>query len=350
MDSRNRLSTVILSFLIGILFYLAYEVLKPFLFPILWAIILGIAFHPLHKFILQHVRGSIKASLITLVLILLIILGPVSYLSYRLVSEIIGLSHQAGSEIHGSGGIYHYVSNLAGRFLSELGLPESVLSGQQLQGFISKAANAVLREFKEKAAQAFGISFDFLVMAITLFFVLRDGATVVRRTVVAFPLPPERKERIRSLIVDVISSSFYGTSVSMGLHGALGLVLFLIFGVPAPILMAAGAGLLSIIPVIGSLAVWAGAIAYLVFQHKITAAIIVLIVALVGTQSIDHWLRPLLVGSHGHMNFLVIFIGILGGLEFFGMIGLFLGPLVLILLQSLVTLSLEIWNNSQPKT
>jgi predicted PurR-regulated permease PerM len=84
---------------------------------------------------------------------------------------------------------------------------------------------------------------------------------------------------------------------------------------------------------------------YLIAKGKIAAGIIIAVVSLIGTQSIDYFLRPLLVGSQGHLPFLTIFLGILGGLEFFGLIGLILGPLVLIMFIAILSLSLQVWSD-----
>ena len=68
--------------------YLSYEIIRPYLAAILWAIILAIVSYPLYSLVLRLVRNESLASLINLVIILLLVLGPVSYFLYLLVNEV----------------------------------------------------------------------------------------------------------------------------------------------------------------------------------------------------------------------------------------------------------------------
>jgi predicted PurR-regulated permease PerM len=68
---------------------------------------------------------------------------------------------------------------------------------------------------------------------------------------------------------------------------------------------------------------------YLFAQAKTTAAIVLLVVGFVVTFVADHFVRPILIGSTTRLPFLWVLLGILGGLESFGLIGLFIGPAIM---------------------
>jgi len=85
--SQHRFSTPMLLFLIAVLGYLAYQIVSPFLTAAAWAMVFAIVFYPVYAFIGRYVRFKSVASLITIVLILIIILGPISYLTSLLVNE-----------------------------------------------------------------------------------------------------------------------------------------------------------------------------------------------------------------------------------------------------------------------
>ena len=74
--------------LLLILGLLTYQILKPFLTPIAWAIVFSIIFYPLYVFTIKYTRWKSIAALLTLTIILVVILGPFSYLTYMLVSEL----------------------------------------------------------------------------------------------------------------------------------------------------------------------------------------------------------------------------------------------------------------------
>ena len=73
--------------IILVLFYLFYQVISPFLMVIAWAMVLSITFYPLYRLFSKYARPWLS-SLITLIIILVIILGPFSYITGALVNEI----------------------------------------------------------------------------------------------------------------------------------------------------------------------------------------------------------------------------------------------------------------------
>ena len=84
----NRFYLITLIVIVLLLGYLNYQVLKPFLIPIAWAIVLSILFYPIYAFILRYIRRRSIASFLTLSMILLIIIGPFSYFSFLLIKEL----------------------------------------------------------------------------------------------------------------------------------------------------------------------------------------------------------------------------------------------------------------------
>ncbi|NOZ68540.1 MAG: AI-2E family transporter, partial [Deferribacteres bacterium] len=74
--------------IILILFYLFYRVLSPFLITIAWAMVLSITFYPLYRLFLRYIKRPWAASLLTLVIILVIIIGPFSFIVGSLASDI----------------------------------------------------------------------------------------------------------------------------------------------------------------------------------------------------------------------------------------------------------------------
>ncbi|MEI6154878.1 MAG: AI-2E family transporter, partial [Deltaproteobacteria bacterium] len=76
-----------LFFLVLLLGYLSYQILKPFISSIAWAIVLSIVFYPVYAFLLKYLKWQPLTSLTTLLLIILVIFGPFSYLSYLLTQE-----------------------------------------------------------------------------------------------------------------------------------------------------------------------------------------------------------------------------------------------------------------------
>ena len=87
---------------------------------------------------------------------------------------------------------------------------------------------------------------------------------------------------------------------------------------------------------------WGPVIIYLFIIGKVLKAVLLIAVAAAVIPAIDNLLRPFLVGTRGQIPFVIILFGILGGLEFFGLIGLVMGPLVLAVFISLLTIYYEV--------
>ena len=89
--ANNKFYFIIMTFIILVLGYLTYQIISPFLSPIMWAIVLSILFYPVYAFILKYVKRKSVASLLTLIIILILLFGPVAYLSYLITQEVMSL-------------------------------------------------------------------------------------------------------------------------------------------------------------------------------------------------------------------------------------------------------------------
>ncbi len=166
-------------------------------------------------------------------------------------------------------------------------------------------------------------------MLLTLFVFYVNGAELVaasrRLAQGLFPRAPELfldriGEAVRAVVFGLL-----GTAAVQGTLAALGLA---VAGVPSPLALGAATAALSFVPGgAASLcvlsAVWLGVIGHLGAAIGL-AAWGVLIVG-----SADNVLRPLLISGRGRIPFLLVFFGVLGGLASFGVIGLFVGPVIL---------------------
>src|SRR5512147_1444995 len=91
MTTGNKFYFVIMTFIILVLGYLTYQIISPFLSPIMWAIVLSTLFYPAYPFIYNYVKYKAAPSFLTLIVILLVLFGPFSYLSYLITQEAMSL-------------------------------------------------------------------------------------------------------------------------------------------------------------------------------------------------------------------------------------------------------------------
>jgi predicted PurR-regulated permease PerM len=121
--------------------------------------------------------------------------------------------------------------------------------------------------------------------------------------------------------------------VGLGEGIVLGVV-YVLVGLPYPVPVAALTGVLAVIP-FGAPVVFGAAALYLLSQVQIAAAAIVLGAGFFVTFTADHFVRPVLIGGATRLPFLLVLLGILGGLETLGLLGLFVGPAIMAALVSL---------------
>ena len=175
----------------------------------------------------------------------------------------------------------------------------------------------------------------FLFTILALFFMYRDGDALAdalgRLSERAFG--PRGRE-----IGGRIVNSVHGTVDGLVLVGlGEGLVLAIVYyfaGVPQALLLGVATAIGAIIP-FGAFVMFSIAAILLIAKGAAAAAAVVFVAGLVVLTVADHVVRPVIIGNATRLPFLFVLVGILGGVEAFGMLGLFLGPAIMSILVDL---------------
>lgn len=114
----------------------------------------------------------------------------------------------------------------------------------------------------------------------------------------------------------------------------IGAILFIILGIPSPVVWALAMFIASFIPVVGTYIVWGTVAVYLFIMGSYIKGIIPVVLGIGGISSIDNVLRPIITKGRTRMPTIVILFSIIGGVQVFGFIGLIAGPLVFALFVS----------------
>jgi predicted PurR-regulated permease PerM len=175
----------------------------------------------------------------------------------------------------------------------------------------------------------------FLFTILALFFLFRDGDSVAaslgRLSERAFG---PRGRDIGERIVNSVHGTVDGL-VLVGLGEGLVLAIaYYLLGVPQWLLLGAATAVGAIIP-FGAFVMFSIAAALLIYKGAIVGAVIIFALGLVVLTAADHVVRPYVIGNATRLPFLFVLVGILGGVEAFGMLGLFLGPAIMAILVDL---------------
>ncbi len=328
--SSNR---VILLFFLGIALYACYWLVKPFLQPIILAILIGWMAFPLHQRLVVALRGRITlASLLSCLALSLVLLIPALVLLIAVLKQ--GISY---SVIVRDWATYENVHQLMSHpWLLEVQsrvtrvLPEGALDPDNIRGAAVEAASMIGRQFADVSKSILGslttFIIQFLLLLFVLFFVLRDYDKLIAFLHRALPLSNSQEETLFQEVKDVSKSALLGsllTAVTQGAVGGIGLWLAGFPGVFWGTVMA----FTSLIPFVGTALIWVPAVLYLLVTGEMKWAIFMLIWGVLVIGSIDNFLRPMFMQG-ASMSTVVVFFSLIGGLQVFGLIGLIYGPLL----------------------
>jgi len=329
---RKQTAVASLLGLAAIALYLCYLIAKPFLAPLMIAVMLAIVFHPFHSKIRGFLRSPNAAAAISTTLVLIIVVIPLVVLGISLSGELSAIIQSLRERSALQGGLSPYLTNLANKLLirlggfvnvSQLDPREALLSGaEQISRYIlSAGATAV--------SNLLSFMLDSVVVFFSLFFFFREGESILQGIGAMLPVNRDQTERLFAGISETMTANLYGGLAVAAAQGTLTGLALAILGVSAPVLWALVTALASLVPVIGSALVW-GPAAILLFigGHWIKALILAAWGAGVVGQ-VDAVVRPYVIGAHVKVHTLLVFFSLLGGVEAFGIVGIFIGPVVL---------------------
>ena len=337
---HNKRTTIIfLSVLLLIALGLTFVITQSFLKPFAFAIILAVVFYPLHERILRwNNRRTGTSALVSTLLLILLFAVPSFIIAILAANEALSAAHYLSRRSVEEGGFPSLVMALAERpirFVSHW----VDLSKYDLRAMVSGNAQKVSVGLVGFGANVLsGIArfiVDSLITFVVVFFLFRDGAQWAYRAGILLPLSPEQVARLYKNISDTIIANVYGI-LSVGVaQGVLVGIALRIIGMESSLLLGLATGFASIIPVVGSALVWAPVTIYLLVTGSVGKGLFLLIYSVVVVSSIDNVLRPWVVGGRVELHPLVLLFFIFGGVEAFGFLGLFLGPVVASVLAAL---------------
>ncbi|HEY7657382.1 MAG TPA: AI-2E family transporter [Burkholderiales bacterium] len=307
-------------------------VLQPFLGALLAAAILCFSTWPVYRFIERHTGGRRwLAALAMTLLILLVLVVPLTLIALSFRDDVPLLLENA-RELFARGlpGPPEWVARipLVGEQLDaswrELAESRDKL-GETLKRY-SQPAREVL--VKTGLIIAEGV-LQFTLIAFIAYFFYRDGAALVEALRNALSrVAGNLAEGLLAVVGGTINGVVYGI-VGTGLAQALAaLIGFFIAGVPGAVMLASLTFILSIIPA-GPALIWAGAAVWLAYYDRTGWAVFMVLWGFFVISSIDNFVKPLLISRGAAMPFVLVLLGVFGGVLAFGFVGIFLGPTLL---------------------
>lgn len=304
----------------------------PYLPAILGATLLAIAFDPLHQRLARVVRNRSFAALLSTVAVVILVLVPAVALSSAAVGELRELYRQLSAANRDHGGLAALLQERLAPALDWLAERSGIASDElraALVERIAQAGGAVLRSTRALASALTEGVVQLVVGMMTLFFLLRDGRTILAHAASAIPLPPDQVKDLFEHAGGTIVANMYGVlavALAQGLLAGLG---FYFVGLPSPVLWGLVAGLFSLVPIVGTGIVWVPAVILLTAGGNWGRALLLAAWSAGIVAMADNFVRPWVVGQRMNSHPLLVFFALLGGVKLFGIAGLFVGPMIL---------------------
>lgn len=331
-------------------------IVKPFIPALITGALIAYLSYPLYEKVHRIIRNQSLAAFIVTIFIVLIFSAPVVFVLKLAFDE----AHYYTSYLAVNR------NNLGSNFLSAICQNEqwalcratksafSIIPGKTpdfyINTIVQKISGFIIETVENLASSLFSIIFDFFVMLFIIYYLYKDGYIVYSRVKNMLPVDESNKNRVINRFNTITRSVFYGNILVAAIQGSLGTIGFIAVGINSPFLWGMVIALCSFLPLFGTAFVWLPAainfilVGYIQNSSSATfKGIFLLLYGLLVLSTIDHILKPKIIGDKANVHPILVLIGVLGGIKVFGLTGLILGPVVL----ALVVILIELYEEQQ---
>ena len=302
---------------------LCFFILRPYANTLLIASAFSVALYPAFRFIRSILKNRTISAGLTIVIALAIAALPVTFLVSRILTESQQAYATLGPDITNLHALLDRVQDPIKDILPTFELDIETYVRPFLQSLASQAGSIF-------SATLITILNAFITL-LGVFFLLKNGHQIKRWLIELSPLPDEYDEQIFHRVEAMVGGVLRGSLLVAVIQGTLAGIGYAIFGVPSPTLWGMATAISALIPGIGTAMVMVPVVIYTFFTGSMLQAIGLAIWGAFAVGLIDNLVGPTIMGHGKDVNVhpFLILIFVLGGLQFFGIWGFILGPLVL---------------------
>ena len=319
-----------------------YWMLAPFWGALAWSVCLAFLLAPMQSWLTRKLNGraGVAAGIITL-LVPVVLAGPLVSLGVAFANQFSALvARLQQQQLRLDDSLLPQLERnpLIGS-LAEWLRHNLTATTEQLQGWLESGSQMLLKSLAASGGDfvlsALGTIINFFIMLFLLFFLLRDGRHLLGRVVRLVPMEPVRRGELLKLMGDTTRAVVYGEGLTALVQGTLVGIGFAIAGLPSAVVFGVLTAFLALLPMGGAALVWVPAVVFLLATSQWGWALFMLIWGM-GVSVSDNLMRPFLISRQAPVSVLAVFIGVIGGISAFGMIGVIIGPVLLTVIATLL--------------
>lgn len=311
----------------GTIVYLCLLILRPFFGVVAWSTVLAIACSPFHERLVRRNGRAARSAFVATGLMVLGVLVPLVFIGGVAVNQLVALGDSLRQAFLDSDGMSRRITATLAPLTQRLGVdPDAIVAwaGAHASEWVASAGQYTM----SAAAGVGGAMLSFAFIAVATFLLLRHGQALVATIPDLLPFERKRSEALLLRIREVVHASMHGVVTIAAIQGVLCGGMFWLLGIPAAALWGLVTVVASVVPFVGTAAVWVPGTVYLLATGAWPRAIVLAVWGAAIVSSVDNLLRPRLVAGRVRLSGLAMFVAMLGGLQAFGALGIILGPVL----------------------
>lgn len=333
-------------FFMAVFGLLAWQITHPLMMAIIWAGMLSFIVQPVYRHLTNLAGGKFRnisaAAALCLIAVLFII--PLIYIIASLgseISKIIGTITDfiSRNEINQARDLVELIPSWFPDWLKDY-LKDFLLDSGSVRDFVQKTAQWIggyLTNISKKLIHgASSILVEMILVMMVSFFFIRDGAAIVEYIKSVTPLSEEERGMFFSRTKKLLNSVIFGILLTVAIQAVLGGIGWWFVGLGSPAFFGMLMFFFGMFPA-GTSIIWIPGGLYLLLSGDITGGIMLLAWGSIVVGTVDNLLRPFLIsggksrGKGEDIPTLLVILGLFGGVIKWGFLGIFLGPLILVL-------------------
>jgi predicted PurR-regulated permease PerM len=316
---KETVNSAFFFIVLAVLAVLGFLVVLPVLDFLLVGLLLALGFWPVHAWVSRFVPHRRLGALATLLIVALVAVVPLVVVVVSLMGDVRSLvAHMDPGDLEA---------------MAAARLGDGMIAGLVVGAVVPHLAAFVEALVTDLARIVARMAIGLAVMAFAMYFAFADGPRLVAALKELLPLKEVYRSRLLDETRSIVEAIFFGQLLVGAAHGLVLGVAFFLFGVPNPFVWAVVVVIVSLLPAIGTPAVYLPVSIYLYFTTGPVAAVAFVVYGLVlSTAFIEYWLRLRLMDRMAQVHPLIVILGVVGGIAAFGVSGFLFGPLILSLL------------------
>lgn len=307
---------------------------------ILAGLVLSYVFYPVYKRLNSRLRMKTVSALLVTLLVFMLLALPASFVINKLSTEV-SVGFVVVKQYIESGSMAKCdESSLCGLIPSSF-KDASPRVKAILTNSLGKGTDFIINSTSKAILALPGVAATVFIIFFIMYYALKDGEALVDKIKKVLPLKKQRQDALIEQFNQVTSAVVFGTVVVAVIQGILAGIGFYLFGVPSPVIWGMITFIVSLMPFLGPFVIWLPASLLLIFTGYYSAdsftllrGIGLFLYGLLLVSGIDNVLKPRIIGKKAGIHPALVFIGIIGGFNLFGIVGVVVGPVIIAMLKT----------------